>query len=915
MNKKIIVIIGSIIILLGGGIFFLMKQKSYVPSEAIHAVPRDASIIIESHHFEDLLKALSAKNHLWREIQSIQAFSNVQEQINLLDTIISKHPFLKANLKKNPVLISLHSNGKNRIDPCFYHSIQGRSSNNKILNAARQELGDDTKIKEKQYEGTVIYHFNINNKPYYFSYHQGILIASPSAILIENAIRQVNIRSSITQLAGFRQVMKTANSNYEANLFIQHRKLPDLLHVLAPEKYSKGIELLSRSGSWSELDIRVKSDIILCGGFSTSSDSANQYLSLFKKQSPKGVDIDRIFPSNTFFFIHFNLSDPTLFLKEYNAYLKEHQELNAYEQNIQKIKDTYQFDLKDFFQKHAQGGITLCFSDHKNKSLQENTYSVLQVQSGQSAEKDLTELVKKAAENKKHKKRHMIDEYKVDNETTYTIFKLPFTHFINKITGGPFQASSDKYCAIIENYLVFADNSKILKEIIHFNLTRKTLMTNYNYRDISKYLSLKSNLFIYLNNARAQMLWKNYLNKKYYDYYSSNIQEFQKMQGMALEISSEGEMLYNNLFIKYTPEIKREAQTYWESLLDTNINHKPAFVDNHYTNEKEIFVQDQKNNIYLINKIGRILWKVKIKEQINSEIFQIDYYKNGKLQLFFSTPNYLHLIDRNGNYVEKYPIRLRSKASNGVNVFDYEHNKDYRMMIATQNKKVYNYEKDGSLIKGWQFDQTETPVTQPIQHFRSDKKDYIVFSDQYRIYILNRQGKTRIAPENHFTSSKNNHFFFDENNQHFLTTDTNGTIHTINTAGQVESIQPDQFSAKHFFIYKDASADGNKDYIFADKNKLIIYDQRKNIVCSHQFNSAISSHPIYFDFGKKDHKLGIVTKDNNQIYLIKQDGSIHKDFPLNGNTPFSINRFEKNISKFNLIVGSKNNFLYNYTLH
>jgi hypothetical protein len=95
----------------------------------------------------------------------------------------------------------------------------------------------------------------------------------------------------------------------------------------------------------------------------------------------------------------------------------------------------------------------------------------------------------------------------------------------------------------------------------------------------------------------------------------------------------------------------------------------------------------------------------------------VDYFRNGKLQLLFSTGNELYLIDRKGNFVEKYPIKLRSPATCGVSVFDYDDNRDYRLFIACEDKHVYAYTRDGNLIAGWEFDTSEREVDQPVNHF------------------------------------------------------------------------------------------------------------------------------------------------------------------------------------------------------
>ena len=128
---------------------------------------------------------------------------------------------------------------------------------------------------------------------------------------------------------------------------------------------------------------------------------------------------------------------------------------------------------------------------------------------------------------------------------------------------------------------------------------------------------------------------------------------------------------------------------------------KPFFFTNHTTGAKEIFIQDLKNNTYLINAAGRVIWKVPLNERIIGNIYMIDYFRNGKYQLLFSGKNYLHLLDRNGNYVERYPVKLRSPATNSLAIFDYDNNLNYRLFIAGEDKMIYSYDKTGSVVKGW----------------------------------------------------------------------------------------------------------------------------------------------------------------------------------------------------------------------
>ena len=56
---------------------------------------------------------------------------------------------------------------------------------------------------------------------------------------------------------------------------------------------------------------------------------------------------------------------------------------------------------------------------------------------------------------------------------------------------------------------------------------------------------------------------------------------------------------------------------------------------------KEVIVQDNANNLYLINKEGVRLWKVKLSDKILGDVYQVDYYRNGKLQYLFNRNNFV----------------------------------------------------------------------------------------------------------------------------------------------------------------------------------------------------------------------------------------------------------------------------------
>ena len=130
----------------------------------------------------------------------------------------------------------------------------------------------------------------------------------------------------------------------------------------------------------------------------------------------------------------------------------------------------------------------------------------------------------------------------------------------------------------------------------------------------------------------------------------------------------------------------------------------------------------------MIDNKGIILWKKEVDGPILSAIYEVDLLKNNKIQYLFNTQKAIYLVDRNGNFASNYPIKLKSPATNGIAVFDYEKNKDYRILVACENKSIYNLKIDGKAIDGWKFEKSKHAITKTIQHEVVDGKDYLIAS-------------------------------------------------------------------------------------------------------------------------------------------------------------------------------------------
>jgi hypothetical protein len=204
------------------------------------------------------------------------------------------------------------------------------------------------------------------------------------------------------------------------------------------------------------------------------------------------------------------------------------------------------------------------------------------------------------------------------------------------------------------------------------------------------------------------------------------------------------------LNLSYSQEnFNDEPGILWTVNADTGLVTRPYLFKNHITRANELAYQDENNDLYLQSITGKIIWKKKIAEPVESEIFTVDAFRNGKFQMLFSTANYLHLVDRNGNYVQGYPVKLPAKATNALTVLDYENKNELRLFIACADKRIYNYSIYGIKQEGFKPVLTASEVELPVKYCRVGLSDYLVTADKKgKIYAFSRKGDGRIDFKN-----------------------------------------------------------------------------------------------------------------------------------------------------------------------
>ena len=914
MRKLIFLAIIVLVLVIGAAYFFIARQsKNYSENSAFRAIPVKTPLIIEVPDIQSLLKQINNDNPLVAELKEAKELQAFFSDINQLKSNFEANQQLRKILSNKSVLVAFNAEGKNNIGCLFAASLKDRKQKAELLNYFNNRPeGKQGGLSKRMYDDEEIYQLKSDGSAFHFALKDGIFLFSRYAIFIEEAIRQITA-GNLMDNQQFTNLYSTVSSNSDFNIYINHNKFPAFISNAVSRDFRKTLQIFGSFADWSELDVNINQSDLFLNGFSFSNDSNNNYLNIFRKQKAARSNIAEVLSANTSLFINLSIENLNSFDNDYEEYLKKQGLYYSRETQLKNIEQYSKIPFIKLFKEIAKEEFAVSFGTVTQNEPATNRFFIAEVKGQSLAREKLLPVLENYAKAKKISLQQLQTNYQIQNDRSFQIYQFPFSNLPELLFGQAFSGVESNYLCFYDNYLLFADNATALKNYIHELVLSETLANDIQFQEFNQQMANRSSFYFYLNFSKSFYLSNYYLNEKLSKTIGNNEQAFRKFHAMGWQFSANSGQFVNNLYLKFDPILKEEPQTVWQSKLDTTIAIKPQLVINHSDKaNKEVIIQDNKNNLYLINKEGVSLWKVKLPGKIMGEIYQVDYYKNGKLQYLFNTKNQLHLLDRNGNHVARFPVNFRSPASNGVAVFDYDNNRNYRYFVACENKQIYAYDREGKLVNGWGFKGTDGVVTTPAKHFRLNQKDYLVCADQYKTYILDRKGDIRVKTNDNFEHSGNDLYLSKAAQTAIATTDINGTVYLQHFDGKHEKIKIADFSKNHFFEAEDLNGDGKTDFIFADKNMLYAFTDKGKKIFQHKFDVNISSKPNMYTFANNDRKIGVVCHDENRVYLVNSDGSLYDGFPLHGNTDFTIGYFNRSNPYFNLVVGNEDNSFYNY---
>lgn len=845
------------------------RRSQAVSLDPYTLVPSDAWLMADIKQAEDLSNLFLADTLLWKELQSLDEISWLRNQLQAVDSLLVGEDDIKAIFRQSRLLVSLHTAIRGQLPVLVQLRPDPSKRPAQFQRFVQKQWEQHHEGSSYSFLGINVYQFHAGGQsPFFFAFYKGSLLLAPGQRLIEHTITQDISGSSLAVTESLSELRSVAGRRAN-NLFIDGARMCELVEkVLTTASHS--LFPCQAFSDWMGWDFALLGEEVRLTGFARGRPEQPDFLGLFSGQQPADPFLMQYIPSATAAFALANF--------EMNEGLSKSLEVFQKHVNEREPPDSA---LLAALAPHlgSSAATALLYAPGINRY--EGSMAIIHIQDRDGL----------------WEKLHDQQLWETSQPTLIpadTVFGHLIWHFV---PSGLLPALSHgliteelPYVALLDSVLMAGADAKALN---------RTLMQIHYGQIIGKEPRLAED-FIFQQPASGLLYMVNipYLSGMMQGSWSPAVNRLLAQIGQgafpldrftAQFAAHRNGLFFSNVSIhRHGARIAKLHQSLWEVQLDTVALTEPVGVFNHNDGSREIVLQDQKNNFYLIDRFGNILWKKEISGPVNSAIYQVDRYKNGRYQYLFSTRNFLHLIDRNGNYVTGYPQRLPSAVDHGITVVDYDADKNYRILFSGEDRRIHNLGIDGRRVGGWLLPRLEKAAGTPIQYLRIDQRDYLIVVDEDgRPHFFDRRGQVRFEIPEGFKLSLENSLFGLESGpeSRFVALGQEGEVLEINSSGQVTSFKLDSLESGTGFLFLQSGLEPL--YVFADQKSLRAFDRIGKEVFVHLLAGSLAL-PVKKVSAAGKSFISVRTQNPDQLYLFDLKGNLISPFPIQGQQHFAL---------------------------
>ncbi|MHA7131209.1 hypothetical protein [Algoriphagus namhaensis] len=869
-----------ILILLGllalGGFWIFTQYFSTKKVNNLSLISQEAIFAFESYDAAQTWNSL-VNSDSYPLLQNFPAFRTLSEQLGALDSLTGSQGVIAKELSGTQTTISLHPVGKESFDLLFMINLREGKAR-ELIDIIEARLQNGERFQPRTYTDIEILELfdGKNDRKWSIAFLEDLVLISASSFLVEEAIRYYENGDLLNYQSLFDQ--KTLNEESEGRLLLSSQGVANLLRGVQGQSTDATIRKFELYQQGLALDLDLSANSLSFSGPIVIGDEVDFTPSIEANLN----ELLDIIPSSTASLMQINLEGIYETQKLQNRAFTARETLSAQigvELLSKGFLDTFYGDLY-FLRLEKIGPIT------------ENMSLITRSSNPEAA----LELLK----NYQNQDGDIVSDFYRGRE----IILVNEQDFPAHLFEGKFQGFNQSWITAVGNHLIFTNNQQSMKLMLDEMANGDTWGKTSRPHPMKTELSASSGFSKLILTDKIWDYWTGSATPAWSSFFQRYASSFFQFHGVSFRINQFPDRTLATLSFPYAsgqvaksvPESNglialEPAQTV---NLGTTLTFGPKAITNYQDRTEDLVVQDANNQLILLNSAGEQVYKVGLDGPIISDAYQVDYYKNGKLQLLLATPNSIYGIDRLGNPLPGYPLSIPGETLQALNLVDYDNTKAYRYFVSTADGDLYLLDKSGEILEGWDPNSIGAKSIGAPRHVRVPRKgDYMLaFSLPGNLHLFNRRGERQVpqpiklgegfaTPLVVFNNPKSN-------SMELVNISENGEIVRANFDGEItyvnQLVKEDRDSK--FFVVSDQL---ENEFLIVSKqfNELKIRNSQEEEIFS--INSSTEAFEVqFFNFGASRRIIAITDLVQEFAYLYDFDGNLLTALPLESSGPLEV---------------------------
>lgn len=886
---KSLLILTGISLLTWGGIWVYQNWISSKSIDGLQLISSEAVFTFESYHGDQLWNEL-VDHPSWEILSQLPAFQKISNQLIYLDSITGKGGKIAKMMREKQLILSYYATGKETFE-LIYGLELGKEDAETFLSEIKSKLDPEITFNTRSYSDQKIWEFQNPSRASSWSITQlgQILLISPSSFLIEQSIRIFlsDEENTISHLLG-----TVPSYTGKGRVILTSSGIAKLLSGVSQDRQSSQVNALAARQDWVSLELSLLEDQLTFQG-QTSLDSLASFLPSIKANFPA---FEKVLSNRTQSVLQINLADVFLSQKLQNPAFLPKSTLKGEIQN--KLIDKGFLDnlTGEFY-----------FAQLETFGNQKDNLILL----ARSTNPELTW-------NNLKEFRNTIDRDPGDFYLGNEILFFPEEDFPAHIFEGKFVGFPQTHMCMIGEILIFTNSAPGMKVLLDDIASQNTWP--HNSTGLAEAINAASGFSQTIFTSKIWSHWITSANPTWSTFLQKYRSTFLAFPYLSLRFNQYGERTEASILLpfelgKVPIQEKNEALLLEPNKvinLPTPLSFGPFPVLNFNDRTEDLISQNSDHQLLLHDSSGEQVYGIQLDGPVVSGPYQLDYYKNGKLQILVATEGFIYGIDRLGNPLPGYPLKISNERITGLSLVDYDQTRDYRLFVATAEGRLWLLDKNGLALEGWNPHPTDIKANFAPKHIRVRRIGDFMTAQTLdgKFHLFNRRGEKQKGSPIDFQAEVKTPIK--------VTSDNAGSL-KISAISSTGELIHGNFAGE--ITYRNQLIKENRDDQFEllDDDKgasfwIVIrqFNQTKIFNESEQFLFSIpqSGELIleYFDFGATRKILAVTDREQGFGFLYDGKGTMLTSTPLESEGKIAI-RHQANEGKYLIHTRSGNRIL------